>query len=99
MLNQSTSFQEPQPKVPASEGNRQRPLSARDRALYVAIVEHKSANDGCSPSTRDLMQATDITSTSVLRYHLKRLEAAGLITLDHGVARSIRVTGGAWSHA
>lgn len=85
-----------QPKAALPAGARHTP-NPRQRALYDAIVDFKRANDGNSPSARDLLAVTDITSSSVLAYNLKQLERAGLIDIDRGVARSIRVVGGRWT--
>ena len=46
---------------------------------------------GYPPSTREIMDACHISSTSVTRKHLEALEAAGLIERDARVARGIRV--------
>lgn len=44
--------------------------------------------EGYSPSFHDIMDATGITSTSVVSYHLLRLERAGVMKRTPGVARS-----------
>lgn len=67
-----------------------------ERTLYKAIVAHKRAHDGNSPSLRDLQVACGISSTSVISAALKRLAKTGLIELENGSARSIRVDGGKW---
>lgn len=74
---------------------RQKALNPRAKALYVAICQYKRANDGIAPSLRELSETCQISSTSVIKYHLRRLERAGLIEMGSG-ARSIRVTGGRW---
>lgn len=87
-----------QPKLQTAT-SRARPLPThRQMALFNAIVEFKKANDGNSPSSRDLIRVTDYTSTSVLQYNLRQLEAAGLIEIDRHITRMIRVVGGQWSY-
>lgn len=66
-----------------------RPLSARQQAILVAVLEHWSAN-GYSPSIRELMDATGTSSLSVLRYNLRLLRDRGLLTYADGEARTIR---------
>lgn len=63
------------------------------RRLLDAIVEYKTANDGCAPSIRELMVQCDISTTSLTLYHMQRLERDGLIERDGHV---IRVTGAHW---
>jgi len=70
--------------------------TTRARRVFSAIVEYKLANDGCAPSTRDLMLSCDISSSSVVNRCLKDLERDGLIELA-GV-RSIRIHGGKWTY-
>lgn len=47
-----------------------------------------------APSTRDLQEMTDASSSSVIHYWLVRLRDAGDIDFDDGVSRSVRLTGG-----
>ena len=61
--------------------------------IYTYIIAYKQANDGLSPSYRDIM-AQGVGSTSTVARHLKKLEADGKITVS-GV-RGIKVTGGEW---
>lgn len=82
--------------TPAEQGP-QRKVSKKERALYLAIIEHKRAHDGNSPTLRDMQDACGISSTSVVAFYLRRLAAAGLIELQDGHTRSIRVVGGRWS--
>lgn len=65
-------------------------------AVYRAIVRYKRANDGGSPSMRDLMAAAGVTSPSAVLYHLERLESLGLIHRPGGAARSIHIIGAEW---
>ena len=67
-------------------------------AVLQAIIDHKTAHDGDSPTVRELAQATGAASTSSVSYHLTRLEAAGLIEREYALARVIRVVGGQWRY-
>lgn len=44
--------------------------------------------EGFSPSIRDIMKATGISSTSVVHYHILKLAREGAIKRTPGVARS-----------
>jgi len=44
--------------------------------------------EGFSPSIRDIMDATGISSTSVVKYHILKLERAGRLRWTPRVARS-----------
>ena len=70
------------------------------QAIFEFICEYKRTHDGNSPSIREIMQACDISSTSVTNWHLKQLERRGLIGLPESYAqsRSIRVVGGQWTY-
>lgn len=60
------------------------------------IVAYKSSHDGNSPTLRQIGHALDISSTSVVSYHVKKLKDLGLIDTGAYRARSIRVKGGNW---
>lgn len=57
-------------------------------AAALGAIKAFWAEEGYSPSIRDIMDATGITSTSVASYHIVKLERAGLIKRTPGVARS-----------
>jgi SOS-response transcriptional repressor LexA len=67
-----------------------------DRVLQF-IIAYKAANDGNSPSLREIGPAVGISSTSVVVYQLVELERAGLISRTGTNRRQIVVTGGQWS--
>lgn len=73
-----------------------KPVGKSATAVLRAIVEFKQANDGASPAVRELAAMTGMASTSTIDYHLSRLEDAGLIQREYGLARVIRVVGGEW---
>jgi len=60
-----------------------------------AIVAYKRTHDGNSPSYEWLMRECGVSSKSVLRYNLGRLQKLGRIQFA-GV-RGIMVTGGCWT--
>ncbi len=74
-----------------------KPITQRAQSVYDFIVEYKTNNTGLSPSIRDIIKATDITSTSIVTYYLGILEGAGLIYCNPKMSRGIQVVGGKWS--
>lgn len=56
--------------------------------LVLEAIKTFWAERGFSPSIRDIMEATGISSTSVASYHILKLERAGLIKRTPRVARS-----------
>lgn len=62
------------------------PLAQALREIERYIDRH-----GFPPGIRDLCVACDVSSTSVMDYRLRQLEAAGRITRTAGKARSIVV--------
>src|SRR4051812_47626134 len=73
-----------------------RTVTDRDMDVFRAIVEYKTAHDGCAPGYRELMKLADMGSTSVVSHHLGHLEKAGLITRGRG-KQQILVSGGRWT--
>lgn len=45
-----------------------------------------------TPSVRELQEALDISSTSVVSYNLRTLSSQGLISKEPRIARSLRIT-------
>lgn len=66
--------------------------TAAQQAVLDVIYEYRSEH-GYSPSVRDIAEELEV-STSVVQYHLNRLEERGWIERDEGIARSIRLTQG-----
>lgn len=64
-------------------------MSPRDRIFH--YIARYTAERGFSPSVREIVLACDISSTSVVTYHLRRLEAEGKITRVPGAPRTLRV--------
>ena len=55
------------------------------------ILDYLRTRDGIPPTVREIRDALDISSTSVVSYHLDKLEEQGLITRQREKARSIQV--------
>jgi repressor LexA len=75
----------------AISGRRFTELTPTRQALLDAIVEYKEEHDGVAPTMRELMALTDMSSTSVVSYHLGQLERRGFISRRDGLPRSIEV--------
>lgn len=65
------------------------------------IVQFKTDHNGIAPSSREIMQAVDISSLSIVNYHMNKLVENGRITypLGRGVPRAIAVPGYTFSEA
>ncbi len=73
-------------------------LSRLDKTIFEFIVSYKSANDGNSPSVREIAGRL-ATSTSMVDYYLARLEQLGLLERRRdGSSRNIHIIGGAWTY-
>jgi len=70
--------------------------STRHLDIFNYIVCFKTKNNGLAPTIRELAQDFN-TSTSLIKYHLRRLADMGLIEFyGNKRARSIMVPGGDW---
>ena len=67
-----------------------RVLSGTGLRVYHTIRAYV-AEHGYLPSVRDLQEICDISSTSVVTYHLRILEGMGLIERQPGKARALRI--------
>lgn len=65
-------------------------LSKRQRRILAFIGEYASEH-GRPPTFREIGAECDISSTSVVGYHLKQLVDAGYLERETGMARGIRV--------
>jgi len=65
--------------------------STRQYEVLKAIKEHR-ARYGFSPTLRELMNITGISSTSVIAYYIRTLEREGLVVRVPNIARSIELT-------
>ena len=59
------------------------------------VVKYKTANDGNSPTIREIMSGCGIGSTSIVSYILRDLQDEGKLRVVDG-SRGIMVTGGHW---
>lgn len=67
--------------------------------IYAYIIRYKLSHDGNSPSYRQIVDACDLSSTSVVSDHLDVLRRQGRIRLlneKNSTARCIAVVGGRW---
>jgi repressor LexA len=65
-------------------------LSERQRAILRVIQEY-SAKHGYPPTVRDIGEAVNISSTSVVNYNLNKLVKEGFLTRSGRVSRGIRL--------
>jgi len=56
-------------------------------------IERYIGQHGYPPSVREIQRGLTMASPSTAIYHLRKLERAGRIECDPGVARGIRLTG------
>ena len=62
----------------------------RQQDILLAIKLHHRQR-GYAPTIRDIMQMCDISSTSVVTYHLDRLREAGMVDWLDGSARTLHL--------
>lgn len=77
------------------------PVPSSALELYEFILDFKESNDGIAPSTGEIMEATGISSSSMVSFYLQKLENAGMVRLlraDSGLKspRGIVVIGSSW---
>lgn len=65
-------------------------LSAQEKKVY-DYVSRTIAENGYSPSVRDIQNALQIKSTSSVHLYLKRLEELGYVYKENGKSRTLRV--------
>ena len=93
-----------QPRLPngptVSKPKPPKPLTERQRAMLAFIIAYKEANQGATPTLRQMMRAVGIPSTSNAAYNLERLAARGCIEWQRGDrggrANDIRIPGARW---
>jgi SOS-response transcriptional repressor LexA len=66
-------------------------LHPTQRAIYRKIVSFMRAHDGLAPTRHEIASGLGIAEGAYIRYHLLRIEAAGLIVLEPRVRRGIRL--------
>jgi SOS-response transcriptional repressor LexA len=72
----------------------QRATDRRDR-IHAYLIKYKTANNGLSPSYREIARVCAIPSHSVVSHHLTALQTQGIITLHE---RGIIIAGGRWTN-
>ena len=65
-------------------------ITSRHKKI-LEYLNRRQVETGYPPSIREIGEATDISSTSVVTYYLKQLEEMGLIERDQRVSRGVRV--------
>ncbi|HZK38875.1 MAG TPA: transcriptional repressor LexA [Clostridia bacterium] len=68
-----------------------RGITEKQREIYDYLLER--TQDGVPPSVREICAAVGLSSTSSVQANLAALEAAGYISRDPMLKRSIRITG------
>ena len=66
-------------------------LPERQAKMYAFLGDYISAN-GYPPTVREIGEALNIPSTSLVSYYLKGLEERGLIARESSISRGIRLT-------
>ncbi len=66
-------------------------LSDRQKRM-LDFIQRFTADSGYPPSIREIGEAADISSTSVVNYNLNRLVEEGFLTRDQNVSRGLRLT-------
>lgn len=68
-----------------------------DRHMKILEYLEKRQDKGYPPSIREICDATDITSTSVVNYYLEQLEDWGYIVRDRKISRGVRIIPEKWA--
>jgi SOS-response transcriptional repressor LexA len=55
------------------------PLPSTRERIYAYIIRYKADSGGASPSVREIMRALNLSSTSIVSYHIQALAADGRI--------------------
>jgi len=66
-------------------------LSERQKRV-LEFIQRFTADNGYPPSIREIGDAAEISSTSVVNYNLNRLVDEGYLTRDQNVSRGLRLT-------
>ena len=69
-----------------------RALSERQSRI-LAFIWHYTVANSHPPSLREIVEGCDISSTSVVDYHIRRLEKNGYLTRTPMACRTIVLTG------
>lgn len=72
-------------------------LTPRRLQVYDFLVNYKKTHDGIAPSVAEIQEACELSSTSMVRYHLNSLVLLGMIECDYRKgSRMIRIVGARW---
>lgn len=68
---------------------------------HIKILEYleQRQSKGYPPSIREICDATEISSTSVVNYYLEQLEAWGYLMRDRRISRGVRIIPEKWAGA
>ncbi len=66
-------------------------LSDRQKRM-LEFIQRFTADSGYPPSIREIGEAAEISSTSVVNYNLNRLVEEGFLSRDQNVSRGLRLT-------
>lgn len=56
-------------------------MNERDLDVLKYIINYKAMYGGNSPTLREIISGTNETSTSVVRYRIRKLEQAGMLNI------------------
>ena len=73
-------------------------VGERTKMVFQFIVKFKRQYQGRSPTYREIMDGTDLRSTSTVNYHVGRLVKLGKVEYDdkNASTRSLMVKGARW---
>jgi SOS-response transcriptional repressor LexA len=64
--------------------------------ILMFLISYKRKHDGNTPSIREIMQATAISSSDLVEFYLDQLAQSGFIRRK---VRHIEIVGGSWSYS
>ena len=73
-----------------------KPGEINRQQLMEFIVAYKQANDGLSPTVRDMMDGCNLSSSSLVNHHIEVLVKQGKLRRV-GYHRNLAVVGGRWT--
>lgn len=65
--------------------------SYKTRDKVFAYIQKHVALNGYSPSVREIAAAVGLSSPASAKFHLRKLQEAGLITMKEGKSRTIKI--------
>ena len=67
-------------------------MTSKRQAQILAYISEYTASQGYSPTVREMMEATGLSSTSAVHYHLQNAWLEGSLTYLPGRSRTWKVT-------